>query len=114
MVSVYKFGQMELSTKVIGIMAKQQEKASLSTLMEIFMKDSGKMIRLVVMEYTNITMVHAIKDIGLMTINMEKELKHGQMVAHILEITNKAKNMGKESIRGKMVAFMMVVGLKIK
>lgn len=64
MVSGYKFGQMEPNIKVIGIMAKQQEKASLYMLMGMFMKDSGKMIRLPVTEYTNITMVHAIKGIG--------------------------------------------------
>ena len=64
MVSGYKFGQMEPSMKVIGIMAKQQEKESLYMLMGMFMKESGKMTKLRDTEYINITMVHGIKGIG--------------------------------------------------
>ena len=78
------------------------------------MKENGKMIKLVDMVSTNITMVRATKGIGLMIINMERELKLGLIIAHMLAIINKVKNMEKESIYGKMAVTMMEIGFKIK
>jgi hypothetical protein len=114
MVMEYNYGQMELSMKVFGKMERQQVKGSSYMSMEIFIKETGNKTKLVDMVCTNTIMAHAIKDIGLMTINMVRELKLGRMVAHMLETTEKAKNMAKESIYGKMVVSMMVTGNRIK
>lgn len=47
--------------------------------MEIFMKDNGKMIKLMVTELTNTLMAQLTLENGKMINSMEEDLKHGQM-----------------------------------
>jgi hypothetical protein len=64
-------------------MERQQAKECLYTWIEIYMKEIGKMIKLVDMVFTSIIMVHITKAIGLKIINMDRVHKLGLMVAHM-------------------------------
>lgn len=54
MVREHKFGLMELNTKADGGTIKQTDMVNSTMLMEMYMKVSGKMIRPMEREYTNI------------------------------------------------------------
>ena len=66
------------STKVSGEMEKPMGKVASSTQMEIFTKESGKTIKLMVSAFTDILMVQSIEATGLKINSMERELRPGQ------------------------------------
>ena len=86
----YKYGLMELSTRVIGARTKQTEKENSGMLMEMFMKESGKMTKPMVMEYMFMSMVQGMKEIGRMIYKMAGELKVGQITLNTRENIKRA------------------------
>jgi hypothetical protein len=61
----------------------------------IFMKDNGKMIKLMVMDRILMLMELPMSENGKMTNNMEKESKHGQMVQNMKANIMKGRKMVK-------------------
>jgi hypothetical protein len=61
--------------------------------MEIFMKEIGLMIKLMVLEHINMQMVQLMLEIGLKINNMVKELKLGQMELATMETIKMEKKM---------------------
>jgi predicted metal-dependent TIM-barrel fold hydrolase len=61
--------------------------------MEIFMKEIGLMIKLMVLEHINMQMVQLMLEIGLKISNMVKELKLGQMELATMETIKMEKKM---------------------
>ena len=112
--TAFRSGLMELSMKVFGIMVRQLERASLSTLMVTFMKEIGNKTKLLATACTCITTEHAIKANGCKTTNMGMEPRLGPMEALTLDTTSKAKNMERANTYGKMEASMMDFGSKTK
>jgi len=78
--------------------------------MEIFMKESGKMIKHLDMEPIFIQMEPDIKANGRMTISMEREFRLGSMEANMMDFTLRARRVGKESIHGEMEVIILVHG----
>ena len=68
---VCKYGQMVLAMKVSGVTIKQMAKESSGMLMEIFMKENGRMTRLTAMEHTYTLMEQSTKDSGKMICKMD-------------------------------------------
>lgn len=62
--------------------------------MEIYMKASGSMTKLMVMVHTSMLMVQLTLANGLKISNMEKELKNGQMVQNMKDTIKMGRNMG--------------------
>ena len=81
----YRFLVMGQNMKDNGNSIKLMDKENFGIPMEIFMKDTGLMIKQMVMEYITIKMGKNIQGIGKMIYKMEKELKHGLMVALMME-----------------------------
>jgi len=80
MVEDIKSGLMVLFMKDTGKMTRLMEEEDLYTLMVMSTKDNGKTIRLMAMESICIQMEHNMKGIGKKISNMERARKHGQMV----------------------------------
>jgi len=95
------FGQMDLNTKVIGLKIKPMEGVSFSTLMGMFMKASGMMIRLKARVLINIKMAQFTQEIGLMIYNTATVLKRGQKEVHTKANMSMARKMGVVSISGE-------------
>jgi hypothetical protein len=74
--------------------------------MEIFMKETGKMIKLLDMEPIFIRMGRNMKVSGRMTTNMERVFKLGSMVVNMMGIMLKARRVEKENTHGEMEAIM--------
>ena len=70
-------------TRVNGKTVKDLVKASFSSLVEIFMKASGKRIKLTGMEHTYMQMELSMKDTGKMTCKMEMAQRNGTMVVNM-------------------------------
>jgi hypothetical protein len=64
MVEEYRYGKMDLTMKDIGKTIKLMEREDLFIQTEIFMRENGKMIKLMVVVFTNIPMVLNIEDNG--------------------------------------------------
>jgi hypothetical protein len=64
MVEEYRYGKMGLTMKDIGKTIKLMEREDLFIQTEIFMRENGKMIKLMVVVFTNIPMVLNIEDNG--------------------------------------------------
>jgi len=64
MVEEYKYGKMGLTMKDIGKTIKLMEREDLFIQTEIFMRENGKMIKLMVVVFTNIPMALNIEDNG--------------------------------------------------
>lgn len=64
MVEEYRYGKMGLTMKDIGKTIKLMEREDLFIQTEIFMRENGKMIKLMVMVFTNIPMALNIEDNG--------------------------------------------------
>lgn len=82
--------------------------------MEIFSKENGLMIKLMVMEYISMQMEPVMKDIGRMIYRMDMVLNHGQIVQNMKVIIKKDKSMAKEHMYGVMVQHMRAIGRTIK
>ena len=84
---------MALSTKVSGVTIKQMALEDLSIKMEMFMRESGKMIRLQGKEPTFTQMEQDMKVPGSQMPKKEREQKLGQMVLNISVHIKTAKSM---------------------
>lgn len=105
---------MEPNIKDNGLTIRLKERVNLPMLMEIFMTDNGKKIKLLDMEFTFITMVQDIKVIGSMIINMVMVLRLGLMVVNMRETTKKERKTEKVNTLGKTEVFTRETGLIIK
>jgi len=74
---VFKFGQMERNTKVIGEIIKLMEMESFGILMEIYFKGNGSTIKQMDGVYIYMQMVQNMKEIGKMMYRMDMENKLG-------------------------------------
>ena len=93
MVEEYKYGKMGLTMKDIGKTIKLMEREDLFIQTEIFMRENGKMIKLMVVVFTNIPMALNIEDNGQKTNKKEKGLRPGLMEQDMKETISKAKKM---------------------
>ena len=73
MVTVPKFGQMELSMRAIGKIIKLMVKEFYGMFMEINMRENGKEIKHMVTENIHIVMEQLTKVIGVMIYSMDRE-----------------------------------------
>ena len=110
MASEFSHGQMEPDMKGSGLMGRQAEKGNLFILMEIFMKENGKTIRQMVMEFTHIAMVRNTKVIGEKIFKTAMERKFGLMEVNTKDCIKMEKNMVMEDMCGQMGALMKEVG----
>ena len=79
MVKAFKFGLIMPNMMVIGKKTKRMVTASSGTPMEIFMKVSGRMIKLMGMESMFMQMVHNMMATGRMIFKMVKAPRVGKM-----------------------------------
>lgn len=107
----FNIGLMELNITDVGKKIKLVEKESLSMLMEIFMRVSGKMIRLLALESTYIQSHRLnMKDTGKMIQCTVQESKSTQTVINMKECLNKVNDVGKEHTTFQMAKFTKVNG----
>ena len=137
MATALRNGQMGPSTKESGEKTRQMGKASWRMLMAIFMKASGKMTKLTVMDNICMRMEPHIQAIGWKISRKVEVLRHGlmvrgtrvstrrgrsmergawtlQMAAYIRETLRSMKSKGSESTHGPMERHMKVSGKAIK
>lgn len=79
-------------------------------LMEIYMKEIGKMGKQMDMAYLNIIMEANIRAIGRMIYSMVMAPRYGQMVTNIKVNTSMVRKMDKVSINGTMGVFIKETG----
>ena len=90
MVMEFRFGQMERSTRGSGQIINTTERENYGLQMEIYMRESGRIISLMALVFTFIMMDQGMKDIGKTTSKMDKELKLKIMEVSMMENTRKA------------------------
>ena len=93
-----------------GSMARPMAGASSLTLMEMCMKEIGKMIRLMGRECILIAMVPDMKDSGKMICNVEGEDRRGPTVAFMRASTKMERSTDSGSTCGQMAASMKEAG----
>lgn len=98
----FKFGMMVLSIKVSGKTTKQTERADSFTLMGMFMKAIGLMIKHMVMEFILTLTEPNMLVIGKKTNRTDMELRHGQMVQSTQVLMSMERSMVKENSFGQM------------
>jgi len=84
----YKFGLMGLNMMVIGFQGKLMVKENSIILTGMYMKGTGRMVRLMDMEFLSIILVADTKDIGKMISSKDLELKLGLMGINMKEAIN--------------------------
>lgn len=103
-----KHGLMELNIRVSGLREKPKEKENFNTLMEMYTKENGKMIRPMVLEYIIMRQQEPnMKVFGKMTCSMVQVYKRMQMETVIKECLKKEKGMDKANIFSLMERYMM-------
>jgi hypothetical protein len=112
--TVYKYGQMVQSMKVIGSIIKRMAKGSFGTLMEMFLTVNGRKIRLMGTECIHMWMELNTKAIGRMIYSMARELKLGLMGRSMTDFTKKEWSMDMVDINGLMKVCTMANGLRTK
>lgn len=105
-----KHGPMEQFIREIGLIIKLMVQGNLFMSMVMYMMVSGLMTKHKAMELTITAMEQSIKDNGKKINSMDLEYKHGQMVAVIKEITKWGRNQVKVNTFGKMVVHMKETG----
>jgi len=103
---------MEAFTKATGKMTWLMEKVDSFMLLEIYMMDILKKIRLMAMGNILTPMALNIKDIGLMTYSMGKAVSSGQMALNTKVIISSGKKMAKVNFCMQTNQVMMVILLK--
>jgi hypothetical protein len=98
-----KSGLMEVSMKDTGKMISLMVEGDLFMLMEIFIMAIGRMIRHMVSDNILTQMELSMKVIGKTTNNMAKEKKIGQMEHNILGIISLARKMDMENFFGLII-----------
>ena len=114
MVTVFKDGLTVHAMKVCGKIRRLVVKENFGTLMVIFLKENGLMIKQMDSEFILIQMAQVILAIGKMTYKMEKEKNFGLMEVSTMEIIRWEKNTVRVNIGGLMEVLMMVHGLITK
>ena len=104
-----KNGLTVLAMKETGLMTRQMDLASCSTLMVMSTKVSGKMIRQMERGPTLMQMVPDIREIGETTSSMVSVSRHGLTVRSTRDSTVKARKMARESSLSLMVPFIMEI-----
>ena len=89
----FKFGLMELSTKVNGKTIKLAVGANSSILMEMNLKENGWKIRQMAMASTSMLMVLNMKVHGKTICKTDSEWKHGRTVVNTKVTIKKEKKM---------------------
>lgn len=105
MVEDFRSGQMAHCMRDTGKIARQMEKVDLFTLMVMFMRVCGKMIKLMAMEFTCMLTVPDMKVNGKKTSNTERESRDGQMERCTMESTSKVRNTVEELFSGVTTQF---------
>jgi hypothetical protein len=82
MVKELCYGPIKQSTRDSGNLTMQAASENFSTLMVIFMRDSGLITSVMVKEFIRMLMEPATRATGKTTSNMEKVLKPGQKELH--------------------------------
>lgn len=114
MVQAFRSGRMVRNTRDFGKMVKPTEKVNLFTLMGIYMKETGRMTRLVDMASIFIIMERSIREIGLMITSMAMVFNLGLMAASTKVLTNKGRKMVRGNTSGEMEAFTKEAGRRIR
>jgi len=89
-------------------MIKLMEKEDLFMLMETYMREIGKMIKLKEEGFMSIWMEQSILGIGKRIDNMDMELRLGPMELNMKETMSQEKNTGSDHLNGVMVQFILV------
>jgi len=111
--AVYRFGSMVLFMKVTGKMIKLTEEDASFTQMEMFITVSGRMTRLMVTDATITLMVLSMRENGLKISNMVMERRSGQIMLAMKVNTKTAKSTAKDSFCGQMDRRIQVTFLRI-
>ena len=109
MVKVTKFGLTEAYMKDIGRMIRPMEEVDSSMQMAIFMMDTGKMIRLMVLDNIPILTEHSTRANGVMTSSTAKVKKSGPMVQNTREIIISVKSMALDNSTGQII--LLILGI---
>lgn len=110
MVPVFKLGQTMRGMKESGGTIKPMEEVSSGTLMVIFMKVSGLMIRQTVTAFIQRFLADPLKVIGKMTFKRVKVPRNFQMVASMMDFLSKVSRTAMVSSSGQMNHSMLVIG----
>lgn len=89
-------------------MIKPMEKVDLFMLMETYMREIGKMIKLKEEGFMSIWMEQSILGTGKRIDNMDMELRLGLMELNMKETMSQEKNTGSDHLNGVMVQFILV------
>jgi len=108
-----KSGKILLFMKGTGRMIKLMEEEDLFMQLEMFMKENGRMIRLMDMEYIQELKDQLILVIGLRISNMDMVFRNGQTTHLMKENISKGSNMALENLYGLTELFMKVTLKKI-
>ena len=95
-----KFGWMVQDMKVTGRITRQMAEEDLFTQMAMFMKENGRMIKLMGKECTPMLMDQDTRVTGVRTSNTDKELRNGQMVLLTKVNTTRVKSMEEALLHG--------------
>jgi len=114
MVMEYKFGQMAPDMKENGKIIRLMVVEYFITLMEIFSMACGKMTKRMVLVLIITQTAVNMKESGLMTCKMETAKKLGKINQLIKVNTKKVKNMDLVFMYGQMEVYIMEIGLIIK
>lgn len=106
--------QMELSSKEISLIAVQKEKEKLDLRIKTFMKANGIRIWPTDLAFTFTLLEQYMKGTGRTTFSMVLEFNYGLTKANIKEIIDLVRNMDKENILGQMAVIIRVLGIVIR
>jgi hypothetical protein len=113
-VLAFRYGQMEHATKAIGLITRLKARGSFGMLTETLLRESGTMIKQMVMVFTLTLMELSMRATGKMICSMERVKRSGQMVLSMRVNTLKARNTDKDTMCGQTAAHMKANGLIIK
>jgi len=105
---------MELSSKEISLIAVQKEKEKLDLRIKTFMKANGIRIWPTDLAFTFTLLEQYMKGTGRTTFSMVLEFNYGLTKANIKEIIDLVRNMDKENILGQMAVIIRVLGIVIR
>ena len=106
---VNQYGLIIVIMRVSSNLIKVGGKGKQFTMMEIFMKDNGKMIWQMDKEYTMLITVCNIMVNGLMIKCKAMELKSGLNMANMMDYINKAKKKEMELLLFKIIQNILVI-----
>jgi len=113
MVMVFRFGEMVRNTKDIGNKIEHEDMENFFMQIRILIKDNGKMIYFMDMEYIEERMVQNIKEFGNMIMKMVRENKFIKMEVIIKDNLEMVKNKDLVNIFFQIIHFIKVNGKMI-